>query len=1274
MNFSKKYVFLLGALFVLLPALCVAQTVNFNSSTDNSSVNNITSGCAPLTLYFKNTTSGVSGSPSWNWDLGNGNTSLSPDASATYSQPGTFTVKLFLNGGSPKTMIITVYDKPTVHFTVDIKEGCAPLNVQFTNNTTPGSGSAALTTYNWVFGDGGTSTAVSPPYTYETPAPSSPYSVTLMATNQYGCSNAGVSPSADRITVKGPLVNFGLPQTSFCSAPASVTFTNNTSGVAPLSYQWSFGDQTAVSSQPTHTYTSSGTFDVSLKATDGEGCFATLRKTAFVSVGNEPGVDFSLSSEKVCVGQAITVTNQTSVPVLSRLWDLGNGSQSSGINPPQVAYSEAGFYNITLKVTLPSGCEITVVKKVEVVFSAVPDFKTTAACNRKITFNNASQQAYSFLWNFGDGTTSLESNPVHTYAAAGTYRVKLTGYNTLNCPVSIEKDIQVNANPIAHILPDKDNSCTEPSLAGCAPFNLQFTNGTVSSLPLTTIAWTFGDANNNTSAVANPAHNYALAGTYQVMLVVTNSLSCRDTARAVVKVSATTPKADFSVNKTTVCVNEKVTFTNTSTSSDFWCWDFGDASTSNSRNPDHIYKEPGTYTVILVAKNAGCSNTITKTQLIKVNDPFLKFEVVKNCANPYDVFLSNSSRNFTDFVWDFGDGITNTNVISAAHHYQSTGEYKVKLTIKNPTTGCTVKDSARVVIQDIQSDFISASNPVCKNNPVAFTDQSQFAVAWSWDFKDGTNSSVQHPIKVFTTPGDYNVTLTVRDTDGCTDSKVMPVKVANIQGAFSFEATSNCDEFTVAFKDGSLASPAIQNWLWDFGDQVSSTEQHPVHVYNQQRSYPVRLTLQNAEATCSVLLTDAVVFTNPVPDFAAPKNAICVDEAITFLNKSTLAQTFLWDFGNTQTMTTPVPTMKYTAPGKYTVTLKATDQYGCEKSIVKTNFLEVLKPTADFEATQTSAECPPLITTFKDKSSGDVTKWSWNFGDGQSSVLRNPVNTYQVPGIYDVTLEVTNYAGCTTTFKVDDLVSLGGPYGDFAITSPYTCVNDAISFVATATHTTAYIWDFGDGTVLDTDKNEVTHVYSNSAPANLSLTLVDSKGCKVVVGKGKKVDVKGKPEVDFEFDPEYPFENEPVIFTASLKEELDLVWRFDEEVTPGTSVMEKTFDLYGTHHITLSGYNSDGCSGVMEKDIRVQGDLKMIPNVFTPNENDQLNSTFWVEDVEKGFWELRVYNRWGQQVFRGQEYKNDWEGNGLSTGVYYYQLTNMYRKSKEYKGYIQLIR
>lgn len=1245
-----------------------AQTVNFNSSSRTDLVDNTISGCAPLTLYFKNTSNGVPASPSWSWDLGNGNNASSADASATYTQPGSFTVKLTLNGGSSKSLVITIHDKPAITFGSTVTAGCAPLTVPFTNASTPGSGS--ISSYSWVFGDGGTSTAATPTYEYKQPGV---YPVTLTIVNSFGCSSTLVK--TNMITVKGPLVDFGATPVQFCSTPASVTFTNQTTGLAPLSYKWNFGDQSSevTSVSIDHTYTTTGTYTVSLTATDGEGCKATNTKSNLVKINSEPGVDFSLSATQVCVGQAVTIFNKITVPVNSFSWDLGNGKLSSSLNP-LTSYSQVGKYIVKLKASMPSGCEVIVAKEIEVT-EPQPDFSISLSCNNIVTFQNQSVFYTYSQWDFGDGSTSLDPNPTHKYSTSGAYVVKLTSFNNLNCQKQIEKSITVNSNPTALIYPDQQNSCTELSLSGCAPFTLQFTNKSDGgSSALKSSAWIFGD--NTSSTATSPSHTYNSAGTFNVMLVVTNALGCRDTARAVVHVSATTPTADFTTDKVEVCVNDQVKFSNLSQNSDFWCWDFGDMGTSTEKEPTYAYAKPGTYSVTLTAKHAGCSNIKTRTALIKVKDPFLDFAIApKDCANPYDIKFINASENFQTASWDFGDGQTSNSMSTVVpHQYAATGVYDVTLKITNQTTGCSPDKKIKVTVQDIEADFEPAANPICKNSPVLFSDRSKFAAAWSWDFKDGNFQSVKDPVKSYANAGTYQVTLTVNDSDGCTDSKTIPVKVADMEGKFGFTATSTCDELTVQFADQSIANPAITNWHWDFGNGETLSDQNPVYVYKQLDSYTVKLTIENAEAICTVVTNDAIVFTNPVPEFSTPLPSACVNAPVTFFNESAYAQTFIWDFGNDKTSTAIMPSMAYASPGIYTVTLKAKDVYGCEKSKIRSSYISVLKPTADFEAFQTSAECPPLITTFKDKSSSDVVKWQWRFGDGQSSVLQNSTNTYVKPGNYDVSLQVTNSIGCPAEAVVKGLVSVGGPYGEYQINTPILCTNVPVDFAATTTNTVKYIWDFGDGMVRENDSSRVMHTYTKAASLTPSLTLVDSKGCKVVIGNNQNIQIKESSEVDFDISPEYPFEQEQVTLTAKTEEDLNLNWLIDNEKIGIEKVVQTQFEQYGKYRATLIGTNSFGCSAFVVKEILVQGDVNEIPNVFTPNGTDSFNEKFVIDDTEKGFWELKIYNRWGGLVHSESPYQNGWDGGNNSSGVYFYHLINIYRKDKQYRGFVQVMR
>jgi PKD repeat protein len=282
----------------------------------------VTSGCFPLKVRF----TPAAGSTSWSWDFGDGNSSIFEIPETIYEHPGIYTVKLTASNGSQtnsstRTGYILVRDVPTVQFSIDKTSGCSPLKVKFKDESSAGSGS--ITSWLWVFGDGGTSTSNAPEYIYNTAGPKS---VSLRVRNQFGCESTGVKPAL--ISVSGPATSFTVSSTSACQVPATIQFTNTSTGTGPLTYSWDFGDGTnSTETSLLHTFTKPGVFNVSLKARDGQGCESS--HTTTVRVGSEGGLDFSMSGIEVCEGSAVTFTTLATDPILSRQWNFGNGTSST---------------------------------------------------------------------------------------------------------------------------------------------------------------------------------------------------------------------------------------------------------------------------------------------------------------------------------------------------------------------------------------------------------------------------------------------------------------------------------------------------------------------------------------------------------------------------------------------------------------------------------------------------------------------------------------------------------------------------------------------------------------------------------------------------------------------------------------------------------------------------------------------------------------------------------------------------------------------------------
>ncbi len=225
-----------------------------------------------------------------------------------------------------------------------------------------------------------------------------------------------------------------------------------------------------------------------------------------------------------------------------------------------------------------------------------------------VTFTNTSKNAENFEWNFGDGATSTEKNPVHTYTTGGTFTVKLTASNS-DGSSEITKNITI-LEPVE--LPTANFSFS--GAGGVAPCTVSFTNESTNA---DSYSWDFGDG--HTSTETNPTHTYQSGGTFTVTLTATNQYGSNSITKNVNIQSPEGPTANFTFSGAGGMAPCTVTFHNTSTNASSYSWDFGDGSTSTQTNPSHTYESGGTFTVTLTATNQYGSNSITKN--VNIQDP-----------------------------------------------------------------------------------------------------------------------------------------------------------------------------------------------------------------------------------------------------------------------------------------------------------------------------------------------------------------------------------------------------------------------------------------------------------------------------------------------------------------------------------------------------------------------------------------------------------------------------------------------------------------------------
>ena len=385
-----------------------------------------TSGERPLTVVFTNTSTGDYATSSW--VFGDGGTSTASSPTYPYTATGVYTVALTVSGlGGTDALTRTNYITVTpasVHanFTGSPMSGVAPLVVDFTNLST-----GDFTTSSWTFGDGGTSTASSPTYTYTTPGV---YTATLTVS---GLGGTDTMTRTSYITVYEPVVAGFVGAPTVGISPLTVVFTNTSTGDY-TSNSWAFGDGgTSTTNSPTYPYTTAGVYSVTLTVS-GLGGTDALTRTNYITVTPAP-VSAHFTATPTSGDRPLTVgfTNTSTGDYTSSSWTFGDGGTSTA-NSPTYPYTTAGVYTVTLTVSGPGGTDsltgtnyITVTPaSVHADFTAAP----TSAGMPPLTvvFTNTSTGDFdSSLWGFGDGVTStVLINPTHTYTVAGVYTVTVT--------------------------------------------------------------------------------------------------------------------------------------------------------------------------------------------------------------------------------------------------------------------------------------------------------------------------------------------------------------------------------------------------------------------------------------------------------------------------------------------------------------------------------------------------------------------------------------------------------------------------------------------------------------------------------------------------------------------------------------------------------------------------------------------------------------------------------------------------------------------------------
>lgn len=362
---------------------------------------------------------------SYQWEI-NGETLTDENPEYTFPDSGTYPVTLTVTDTCGRTheasydVVVTANERPTAEFTVDANN----LSVQFTDTCNDDDGTIEL--YQWDFGDSATSAEASPSHTY---ANSGTYDVTLTVTDDDGAT-AVMTETIQIEANKPPKANFTVTANGL---EVNFNDTSEDTDGTISSRQWKFVDDGSVSdlADPSHVYASAGTHSVQLTVTDDDGTSDTEIKEVTVNLTNvAPTADFTPKADRLSVVFTDTSTDSDG-DIASRLWDFGDNVTSTEANPSHT-FASAGTYAVSLTVTDNLGVSDTVNKNVTVDVNNVPPVAafTYTTDGEEIQFSDTSTDSdgdiASSQWDFGDGATSTETSPMHTYTSPGTYEVQLT--------------------------------------------------------------------------------------------------------------------------------------------------------------------------------------------------------------------------------------------------------------------------------------------------------------------------------------------------------------------------------------------------------------------------------------------------------------------------------------------------------------------------------------------------------------------------------------------------------------------------------------------------------------------------------------------------------------------------------------------------------------------------------------------------------------------------------------------------------------------------------
>ncbi len=827
-----------------------------------------------------------------------------------------------------------------------------------------------------------------------------------------------------------PAIAHVAPSKTEGCAPLSVSFENKSYSPYPLTY-WviEYGDGTKDSLAgnvkfTNHTYTVPGDYPVRIRIKNQHGCEDTSYVT-YIHAGKKPNPNFSISKTNVCPGEDITLTDLTPASDSVEQWHYWADGLTVAhcLEEKDVTFSfqhQAGLQFITLEV-YSDNCKADTSLPI-FVNGPVANFRYKQYCDSAYVadFIDLSQIATRVEYHFGDGTSSTDRNPRHRYTADGIYTVTFIAFNDTNsCPIDTHKMEIIVSKPVAKFYMPA-SICAAPVIK----LDASTTTGIIGTGCLRAYRWLLSPLEYDQRTEKNYYELYDLdSGSHTFGVVVENAIGCKDTAYTTFRVDKI--MNNVQVSDTSICIPQQVTFdANVSSKFPFVAmnWDLGDGTViQNIDSLTHNYTTTADtfVTVFYVRDSIGCE--FRDTTLILVNKINALISISKTSICEGDtVTIATANNNNLHFLWDYGNGITDTVTSRQVVYKDTMGALIVRLTYTDKNNQACSRTAQSAVFVNAApeisiSSSVDSSQTFCfpLNINLKYIDSNATGISSvKWTLNNASNYFIDS-IALTLGRGLNTIDLVTTNIYGCTDSASRTFNVIGPVGDFDIDTNNICVNEAIRFtlKDTN----EVASYLWDFGDGITQADISPVlHYYTfvpTGGSTKAKLSVYGQGKTCPYSTEKTINIKDVFADFLRNNGdtAVCFGEIYLLENKSQNADSYFWDFGNGTTSNVKEPgTISYPTPGTYNVSLFIqNNQFGCKDTVTKE---VIFHPVPEADAVGDTVCYGDSATVFA------VNPVTGIFYVWQPSEILVPDTAAVSKGLFDettlVTLNAINEFGC----------------------------------------------------------------------------------------------------------------------------------------------------------------------------------------------------------------------------------------------------------------------